>query len=118
MTLKTSDLGDADLPKEFINVAKYGAKVKAKNPSENNASRIRFTSIDLLKRNSRINDCLKEVYMLSRECVLSIRDVVVEALSSVYIASDAVAMLDLLLSLASAAIGVCYTMSISFADRT
>lgn len=107
MTLKTSDLGDADLPKEFINVAKYGAKVKAKNASENNASRLRFTSIDLLKRNARITDCLKEVYMLSKECVMNIRDVVVEALSPIYIASDAVAMLDLLVSLASAALGGC-----------
>ena len=104
MTLKVSELGDNDLPKEFINVSKHGSKSK-KMVSENNASRLRFTSIELLKRNSRINEALKEVYALSKQCVMEIRLEVVDALSALYIASDAVAMLDFLMSLASAAIG-------------
>ncbi|TIC15547.1 hypothetical protein E3Q15_01402 [Wallemia mellicola] len=104
LTLKISDLGNSDLPKEFINVTKYGSKGKNKNNSENMAGRYRFTTIDLLKRNSRINDALAEVYLLSKRCVLDIRIVVIGCLSPIYRASDAIAMLDLIVSLTNAAL--------------
>lgn len=104
LTLKISDLGNGDLPKEFINVTKYGSKGKNKNNSENMAGRYRFTTIDLLKRNSRINDALAEVYLLSKQCVLDIRIVVIGCLSPIYRASDAIAMLDLIVSLTNAAL--------------
>ncbi|TIB80971.1 hypothetical protein E3Q22_01587 [Wallemia mellicola] len=104
LSTKYTDLGNGDLPKEFINVTKYGSKGKNKNNSENMAGRYRFTTIDLLKRNSRINDALAEVYLLSKQRVLDIRIVVIGCLSPIYRASDAIAMLDLIVSLTNAAL--------------
>ena len=102
MMLKFSDIGGNELPKEFINVIKVN--VNSRSNSENISGRYRFTTLELLKRNSRISDALSEVYLLSCQCVMELRDCVIRYIPQLYQVSDAISLLDVIFSLANAAI--------------
>ena len=102
MMLKFSDIGGNELPKEFINVVKIN--VNSRSNSENISGRYRFTTLELLKRNSRISDALSEVYLLSCQCVMELRDCVIRYIPQLYQVSDAISLLDVIFSLANAAI--------------
>ncbi|XP_072275595.1 mutS protein homolog 4 [Pyxicephalus adspersus] len=76
------------LPAEFIKVA------RVKNTYS-------FTTVDLIKMNERIHESLREIYHMSYIIVCKLLNEIYEHIHCLYKLSDAVSMLDMLLSLAS-----------------
>ncbi|XP_030643259.1 mutS protein homolog 4 [Chanos chanos] len=89
MKLDGVALPDGQLPSEFIKVTKY----------KNNYS---FTTLDLIKMNDRCDEALREIYHVSYVVICQLLSVVHEHIHCLYKLSDAVSMLDMLLSLAMA----------------
>ncbi|KAI7906727.1 muts domain V-domain-containing protein [Cokeromyces recurvatus] len=89
ITMPTSQLtSEKGLPPEFINVIR-----KKKT--------LQFTTIELLQKNSRINESLTEVYLMSDRIVTELLQKFRENINILYKSSEAIALLDLLLSFAS-----------------
>ncbi|KAK1793600.1 hypothetical protein P4O66_011973, partial [Electrophorus voltai] len=82
-------LPDGQLPGEFIKVTRQ----------KNNYS---FTTLDLMKMNDRCDEALKEIFHMSYVVVCRLLTGVYEQIHCLYKLSDAVSMLDMLLSLAHA----------------
>ncbi|KAL7862008.1 hypothetical protein SRHO_G00134490 [Serrasalmus rhombeus] len=82
-------LPDGQLPGEFIKATRQ----------KNNYS---FTTLDLMKMNERCDEALKEIFHMSYVVVCRLLNGVHEQIHCLYKLSDAVSMLDMLLSLASA----------------
>ncbi|XP_073448179.1 mutS protein homolog 4 [Aquarana catesbeiana] len=76
------------LPAEFVKVT------QVKNTYS-------FTTVDLIKMNERINESLREIYHMSYIIVCKLLNEIYEHIHCLYRLSDAVSMLDMLLSLAS-----------------
>ncbi|THH23175.1 hypothetical protein EUX98_g8002 [Antrodiella citrinella] len=88
--LKKNDL-EGELPSGFIDVVLRKGKYT-------------FSSLELKKRNARMKDALEEALMLSDRVIQSLVSEVVVNIGALYKASEAVAMVDMLWSLAHAAI--------------
>ncbi|KAJ7990722.1 hypothetical protein DPEC_G00289860 [Dallia pectoralis] len=82
-------LPDGKLPAEFIKVTKQ-------------KSNYNFTTADLMKMNDRCEEALKEIFHMSYVVVCQLLNTVHEHIHCLYKLSDAVSMLDMLLSLANA----------------
>ncbi|XP_076014607.1 mutS protein homolog 4 [Genypterus blacodes] len=82
-------LRDGKLPSEFIKVTKL----------KNNYS---FTTADLMKMNDRCDEALREIFHMSYVVICQLLSTVHEHIHCLYKLSDAVSMLDMLLSLANA----------------
>ncbi|PWN98876.1 hypothetical protein FA09DRAFT_296615 [Tilletiopsis washingtonensis] len=82
-------IAQRDLPSEFTNVL----------PTKNGKS-LTFSSLPLKKCNQRLNDSLNEVLLLSAGLVEDLREQIVMRVAGLYKASEAVALLDMLVSLA------------------
>ncbi|XP_061107602.1 mutS protein homolog 4 [Conger conger] len=82
-------LPQGQLPTEFIKVTKH----------KNNYS---FTVADLIKMNDRCDEALREIFHMSYVVVCELLSTVHEHVHCLYKLSDAVSMLDMLLSLANA----------------
>ncbi|KAF9403041.1 hypothetical protein BGX21_007508 [Mortierella sp. AD011] len=80
-------LEGGELPLIFINVVK-----KSKTMT--------FTTLELVKKNAKINDSLTEVYLMSDNIVNELSSDIRADIGAVYKASEALAMLDMLLSFA------------------
>nr|XP_015205697.1 PREDICTED: mutS protein homolog 4 isoform X2 [Lepisosteus oculatus] len=81
-------LPNGQLPSEFIKVTKF----------KNNYS---FTTADLIKMNDRCDEALREIFHMSYVVVCQLLSTVHEHVHCLYKLSDAVSMLDMLLSLAN-----------------
>ncbi|XP_062863717.1 mutS protein homolog 4 [Trichomycterus rosablanca] len=88
MRLEGVGLPDGQLPGEFIKVTRQ----------KNNYS---FTTLDLMKMNDRCDEALKEIFHMSYMVVCRLLNGVYEQIHCLYKLSDAVSMLDMLLSLAN-----------------
>ncbi|PHZ13648.1 uncharacterized protein RHIMIDRAFT_236703 [Rhizopus microsporus ATCC 52813] len=87
--MPTSELSDGNtLPDKFINVV-----TKRKM--------LHFTTLEILQANSRINESLMEVYLMSDKVVSNLLQVFRDNINILYKASEAIALLDMLASLAS-----------------
>ena len=86
LTLTQKQLGGRPLPEAFCNIT--------------GTTRLFFTTLDLLKLNERINESLNEIYLLSDQVALDAVRRVRALLGSLYKASEALAMLDMLCSFA------------------
>ncbi|KAG1172772.1 hypothetical protein G6F70_007850 [Rhizopus microsporus] len=87
--MSTSELSDGNtLPDKFINVV-----TKRKM--------LHFTTLEILQSNSRINESLMEVYLMSDKVVSELLQVFRDNINILYKASEAIALLDMLASLAS-----------------
>ncbi|CAG8516129.1 2820_t:CDS:10, partial [Racocetra persica] len=87
LSISVEHLGERQLPLVFINVSK-----KKKT--------LTFTTLELMKKNTKINDSLTEVYLMSDK---TIEDLILEIRGSIavfYKASESIAMLDMLTSFA------------------
>uniref|UniRef100_A0A3Q0RHU3 MutS homolog 4 n=1 Tax=Amphilophus citrinellus TaxID=61819 RepID=A0A3Q0RHU3_AMPCI len=82
-------LPEGKLPSEFIKVTKH----------KNNYG---FTTADLIKLNSRCEEALREIFHMSYVVICQLLRTVHEHIHCLYKLSDAVSMLDMLLSLANA----------------
>ncbi|KAL2099444.1 hypothetical protein ACEWY4_005924 [Coilia grayii] len=82
-------LPGGQLPSEFIKVTKY-------------KSNYSFTTADLIRMNDRCDEALREIYHMSYVVVSKLLTVVHDHIHCLYKLSDAVSMLDMLLSLANA----------------
>ncbi|XP_045064993.1 mutS protein homolog 4 [Coregonus clupeaformis] len=89
MKLEGGALPDGELPADFIKVTKH----------KNNYS---FTTADLMKMNDRCDEALREIFHMSYVVVCQLLSTVHERIHCLYKLSDAVSMLDMLLSLANA----------------
>ncbi|KAJ8290497.1 hypothetical protein GJAV_G00013640 [Gymnothorax javanicus] len=89
LKLEGVSLPGGQLPAEFIKVTKH----------MNNYS---FTVADLIKMNDRCDEALKEIFHISYVLVCQLLSTVHEHVHCLYKLSDAVSMLDMLLSLANA----------------
>ncbi|KAG0239065.1 MutS protein msh4 [Mortierella sp. GBA43] len=78
-------LEGGELPLVFINVVK-------KNKS------LTFTTLELMKKNAKINDSLTEVYLMSDKIVSDLCSDIRSKIITLYKASEAIAMLDMLLA--------------------
>lgn len=87
LSTTVDQLEGGDLPLIFINVIK-----KAKLLS--------FTTLELVKKNAKINDSLTEVYLMSDKIVGDLSSEIRSEIGALYKASEAIAMLDMLLSFA------------------
>uniref|UniRef100_W5K1S4 MutS homolog 4 n=1 Tax=Astyanax mexicanus TaxID=7994 RepID=W5K1S4_ASTMX len=85
LSLEGVVLPEGHLPEEFI--------------KKNNYS---FTTLDLMKMNSRCEEALKEIFHMSYMVICRLLNGVYEQIHCLYKLSDAVSMLDMLLSLANA----------------
>lgn len=84
----TTDLLDGHpLPLIFVNVVKKGKSLS-------------FTTLDLIKKNAKIEDSLTEVYMMSDAIVKELACQIRTDIGALYKASEAIAMLDMLSSFA------------------
>ncbi|XP_017330955.1 mutS protein homolog 4 isoform X3 [Ictalurus punctatus] len=88
MRLEGFGLPDGQLPGEFIKVTRQ----------KNNYS---FTTLDLMKMNDRCDEALKEIFHMSYIVVRRLLNEVYKQIHCLYKLSDAVSMLDMLLSLAN-----------------
>ncbi|KAI9354044.1 muts domain V-domain-containing protein, partial [Pilaira anomala] len=79
---------NGQLPKEFINVI-----TKRKT--------LQFTTLELLQKNSRINESLTEVYLMSDRIVTELLQTFRDNINIFYKASEAISLLDMLTSLAT-----------------
>ncbi|XP_062325919.1 mutS protein homolog 4 isoform X1 [Osmerus eperlanus] len=89
MKMEGVALPDGKLPAAFIKVTKQ----------KNNYS---FTTADLMKMNDRCDEALREIFHMSYVVVCQLLGTVHEHIHCLYKLSDAVSMLDMLLSLANA----------------
>ncbi|KAG9336429.1 hypothetical protein JZ751_002776, partial [Albula glossodonta] len=89
MKLEEVVLPEGKLPAEFMKVTKH----------KNNYS---FTTTDLIKMNDRCDEALREIFHMSYVVVCQLLGTVHEHVHCLYKLSDAVSMLDMLLSLANA----------------
>ncbi|XP_028294468.1 mutS protein homolog 4 isoform X2 [Gouania willdenowi] len=89
MKLEGGFLPDNKLPPEFIKVTKH----------RNNYS---FTTADMMKMNCRCDEALREIFHMSYVVICQLLSTVHEHIHCLYKLSDAVSMLDMLLSLANA----------------
>ncbi|XP_022528593.2 mutS protein homolog 4 isoform X4 [Astyanax mexicanus] len=89
LSLEGVVLPEGHLPEEFIKVTRQ----------KNNYS---FTTLDLMKMNSRCEEALKEIFHMSYMVICRLLNGVYEQIHCLYKLSDAVSMLDMLLSLANA----------------
>lgn len=80
---------DGRLPAEFLKVTKH----------KNNYS---FTTADLMKMNNRCDEALREIFHMSYVVICQLLSTVHDHIHCLYKLSDAVSMLDMLLSLANA----------------
>ncbi|KAG0296467.1 MutS protein msh4 [Linnemannia gamsii] len=78
-------LGGNEVPLVFINVVKKGKSLT-------------FTTLELVKKNAKINDSLTEVYLMSDKIVSDLSSDIRSEIGALYKASEAIAMLDMLLS--------------------
>ncbi|KAI8145098.1 muts protein 4 [Fennellomyces sp. T-0311] len=85
LSLPTDQISDNSLPPIFINVVK-----KKKQYT--------FTTLELLQKNSRMDESLTEVYLMSDKTVTDLLQVFRADISVLYKVSEAIAMLDMLLS--------------------
>lgn len=84
----TTDLLDGHpLPLIFVNVVRKGKALS-------------FTTLDLIKKNAKIEDSLTEVYMMSDAIVKELARQIRVDIGALYKASEAIAMLDMLSSFA------------------
>ncbi|GAN05554.1 mutS protein homolog 4 [Mucor ambiguus] len=89
ISMPTSQLADgAQLPDVFINVVQ-----KKKT--------LQFTTLELLQKNSRLNESMTEVFLMSEKTVTQLLQVFRNHIHALYKASEAIALLDFLTSLAS-----------------
>ncbi|XP_041927932.1 mutS protein homolog 4 isoform X2 [Alosa sapidissima] len=89
MRLEGVALPGGQMPTEFIKVTKY-------------KSNYSFTTADLIRMNDRCDEALREIYHMSYVVVCKLLTVVTDHIHCLYKLSDAVSMLDMLLSLANA----------------
>ncbi|XP_034433272.1 mutS protein homolog 4 isoform X3 [Hippoglossus hippoglossus] len=89
MKLEGVVLPGGNLPPEFIKVSKL----------KNNYG---FTTADLMKMNDRCDEALREIFHISYVVICQLLSTVHEHIHCLYKLSDAVSMLDMLLSLANA----------------
>uniref|UniRef100_A0A8C4GJ29 DNA mismatch repair protein n=2 Tax=Dicentrarchus labrax TaxID=13489 RepID=A0A8C4GJ29_DICLA len=89
MRLEGVVLPEGKLPSEFIKVTKH----------RNNYG---FTTADLMKMNDRCDEALREIFHMSYVVICQLLSTVHEHIHCLYKLSDAVSMLDMLLSLANA----------------
>ncbi|XP_039992286.1 mutS protein homolog 4 isoform X3 [Xiphias gladius] len=82
-------LPEGKLPSEFIKVTKH----------KNNYG---FTTADLMKMNDRCDEALREIFHMSYVVISQLLSTIHEHIHCLYKLSDAVSMLDMLLSLANA----------------
>ncbi|KAG0018532.1 hypothetical protein BGZ80_007059 [Entomortierella chlamydospora] len=87
LSTSVDQLEGGELPLIFINVVK-----KSKTMT--------FTTLELVKKNAKINDSLTEVYLMSDNIVNELSSDIRADIGAVYKASEALAMLDMLLSFA------------------
>ncbi|KAH7049847.1 DNA mismatch repair protein Msh4 [Linnemannia elongata] len=86
-TTTVDQLGGNEMPLVFINVVKKGKSLT-------------FTTLELVKKNAKINDSLTEVYLMSDKIVSDLSSNIRVEIGALYKASEAIAMLDMLLSFA------------------
>ncbi|XP_037342966.2 mutS protein homolog 4 isoform X2 [Pungitius pungitius] len=91
MKLEGGVLPEGKLPSEFIKVTKH----------KNNYG---FTHPDLIKMNERCDEALREIFHMSYVVICQLLSTIHEHIHCLYKLSDAVSMLDMLLSLANACI--------------
>ncbi|KAF9933441.1 MutS protein msh4 [Linnemannia zychae] len=84
-TTTIDQLGGNEIPLVFINIVK-------KNKT------LTFTTLELIKKNAKINDSLIEVYLMSDKIVNDLSSKIRGEIGALYKVSEAVAMLDMLLS--------------------
>ncbi|XP_071353932.1 mutS protein homolog 4 isoform X3 [Trachinotus anak] len=89
MKLEGVVLPEGKLPSEFIKVTKH----------KNNYG---FTTADLMKMNDRCDEALREIFHMSYVVICQLLSTIHEHIHCLYKLSDAVSMLDMLLSLANA----------------
>ncbi|XP_028251785.1 mutS protein homolog 4 [Parambassis ranga] len=89
MKLEGVVLPEGKLPPEFIKVTKH----------KNNYG---FTTADLMRMNSRCDEALREIFHMSYVVICQLLSTIREHIYCLYKLSDAVSMLDMLLSLANA----------------
>ncbi|XP_034531708.1 mutS protein homolog 4 isoform X2 [Notolabrus celidotus] len=89
MKLEGVVLAEGKLPAEFIKVSKQ----------KNNYS---FTTADLMKMNDRCDEALREIFHMSYVVICQLLSTIHQHIHCLYKLSDAVSMLDMLLSLANA----------------
>ncbi|KAF9356455.1 MutS protein msh4 [Mortierella sp. AD094] len=87
LSTNVDQLEGGELPLIFINVVK-----KSKTMT--------FTTLELVKKNAKINDSLTEVYLMSDNIVNELSSDIRADIGAIYKASEALAMLDMLLSFA------------------
>ncbi|KAG0034942.1 MutS protein msh4 [Podila clonocystis] len=87
LSTTTDLLNGRPLPLIFVNVVRRGRALS-------------FTSLDLIKKNAKIEDSLTEVYMMSDAAVKELACQIRADIGALYKASEAVAMLDMLSSFA------------------
>nr|XP_004540678.2 mutS protein homolog 4 isoform X2 [Maylandia zebra] len=89
LKLEGLTLPEGKLPSEFIKVTKH----------KNNCG---FTTADLMKKNSRCEEALREIFHISYVVICQLLRTIHEHIHCLYKLSDALSMLDMLLSLANA----------------
>ncbi|KAL3968959.1 hypothetical protein ACER0C_028916 [Sarotherodon galilaeus] len=89
LKLEGLTLPEGKLPSEFIKVTKH----------KNNYG---FTTADLMKKNSRCEEALREIFHISYVVICQLLRTIHEHIHCLYKLSDALSMLDMLLSLANA----------------
>ncbi|PWN38050.1 uncharacterized protein FA14DRAFT_22472 [Meira miltonrushii] len=77
-----------NLPREFITVSK-----------KRNGKVISMTTVDLKKINQRIQDSSTEIFLISRDIVECLRLEILREVGNLYLASEAIALADVILSL-------------------
>ncbi|KAG0047888.1 MutS protein msh4 [Gryganskiella cystojenkinii] len=87
LSTTVDQLGGAELPLIFINMIKKGKTLS-------------FTTLELIKKNAKISDSLTEVYLMSDKMVGDLSSEIRAEIGALYKASEAIAMLDMLLSFA------------------
>jgi len=87
LSTTTDQLDGGELALIFINVIKKGKTLT-------------FTTLELVKKNAKINDSLTEVYLMSDKIVGDLSSEIRCEIGALYKASEAIAMLDMLLSFA------------------
>ncbi|KAI8383998.1 muts domain V-domain-containing protein [Blakeslea trispora] len=95
ITIAKTDDEEHPLPPEFINIIK-----KKKS--------LQFTTVALLQKNFRIHESLTEVYLMSDQIVTELLDAFRDNINALYKASEAIALLDMLTSLAACHISFDY----------
>ncbi|CAG8611279.1 2676_t:CDS:10 [Ambispora gerdemannii] len=87
LSTSIGNLQDRTLPLVFINVSK-----KRKT--------LTFTTLELMKKNTKINDSLTEVYLMSDKTIEDLISEIRKSIGVLYKASESIAMLDMLISFA------------------